>query len=171
MTFAVEQKGESMSDLIYRQDAVKTMYDLCEDIDNESLHIDVIVDALENLPSASAELSNDSPKLDNKNGELISRQDAIKYFAELWECIEAISDREEWEDVCVTTVSEIKSAQSEQRYTKEELKAFRHGIILTSMTKQESQHWHYNKDTATEIEFLERLYEKVGIDIKGSEIR
>lgn len=103
--------------------------------------------------------------------DIIYRQDAIKYFTELWECIGTISDREEWEDVCVTTVSEIKSAQSEQRYTKEELKAFRHGIILTSMAKQESQHWHYNKDTATEIEFLERLYEKVGIDIKGSEIR
>ena len=45
-----------MSDLIYRQDAVKTMYDACEDIDNESLHIDVIVDALENLPSAEPEI-------------------------------------------------------------------------------------------------------------------
>ena len=39
-------------DLISRQDSVKKMYDLCEDIDSESLHIDVIVDALENLPSA-----------------------------------------------------------------------------------------------------------------------
>ena len=46
--------------------------------------------------------------------DCISRQDAIKYFAELWECIEAISDREEWEDVCVTTVNEIKSAQLER---------------------------------------------------------
>ncbi len=54
MIFVVGRKGESMSDLIYRQEAVKTMYDLCEDIDNESLHIDVIVDALENLPSAES---------------------------------------------------------------------------------------------------------------------
>ena len=42
----------SDKDTIYRQDAVKTMYDLCENIDQEFLHIDVIVDALENLPSA-----------------------------------------------------------------------------------------------------------------------
>ena len=43
-------------ELIYRQDAVKTMYDLCEDIDDESLHIDVIVDALENLPFAEPKI-------------------------------------------------------------------------------------------------------------------
>ena len=42
----------SDKDTIYRQDAVKTMYDLCENIDQEFLHIDVIVDALENLPFA-----------------------------------------------------------------------------------------------------------------------
>ena len=48
------------------------------------------------------------------SSDTISRQDTIKYFAELWECIEAIGDREEWEDVCVTTVNEIKSAQLER---------------------------------------------------------
>ena len=49
------------------------------------------------------------------SSDTISRQDAIKYFAELWECIEAISDREEWEDVCVTTVNEIKSAEPQKK--------------------------------------------------------
>lgn len=47
---------ELVNDCINRQDAVKTMYDACEDIDDESLHIDVIVDALENLPSAEPEI-------------------------------------------------------------------------------------------------------------------
>lgn len=47
-----DRRGNRMDDLISRQGSVKTMYDLCEDIDRESLHIDVIVDALENLPSA-----------------------------------------------------------------------------------------------------------------------
>ena len=47
--------------------------------------------------------------------DLISKQDAIKYFTELWECIETIGDREEWEDVCITTVNEIKSAESERK--------------------------------------------------------
>lgn len=45
--------------------------------------------------------------------DTIYRQDAIKYFIELWECIGTICDREEWEDVCVTTVNEIKSAQQD----------------------------------------------------------
>lgn len=45
--------------------------------------------------------------------DYITRQDAIKFFTELWECIGTIGDREEWEDVCVTTVNEIKSAQQE----------------------------------------------------------
>ena len=112
------------------------------------------------------QLSNNSLKLDNENGDLISREEILKlpqrkgYAVNGWETYIRVSD-----------IKELPSAQSEQRYTKEELKAFRHGIILTSMAKQESQHWHYNKDTATEIEFLERLYEKVGVDIKGSEIR
>jgi len=47
--------------------------------------------------------------------DAIYRQDAIKYFAELWECIGTISDREEWEDVCTTTVNEIKSAEPERK--------------------------------------------------------
>lgn len=47
--------------------------------------------------------------------DIIYRQDAIKYFTELWECIGTISNREEWEDVCVTTVSEIKSAEPERK--------------------------------------------------------
>lgn len=63
----VKESGDLVKDLvndcISRQDAVKTMYDACEDIDHESLHIDVVVDALENLPSASPDLSTYSDKL------------------------------------------------------------------------------------------------------------
>ena len=50
------------------------------------------------------------------SSDTISRQDAIKFFTELWECIGTIGDREEWEDVCVTTVNEIKSAQPEPQW-------------------------------------------------------
>ena len=63
------------SDTISRQDAVKTMYDACEDIDDESLHIDVIVDALENLPSAESETHEE--RTETHACDLISRQDAI----------------------------------------------------------------------------------------------
>ena len=126
-----------MSELIYKQQAIDAIYNTfsyayCNNCENNGKDNDscdechrkyqnwaasrnTIESVINALPSASTELSNDSPKLDNKNGELISRQDAIKYFAELWECIEAISDREEWEDVCVTTVNEIKSAEPQKK--------------------------------------------------------
>ena len=55
----------------------------------------------------------------------------------------------------------LPSAQPEQRYTEEELRVFAHGISLSLLSKRSAQHWRYDKDTATEIEFLERLYDKV----------
>lgn len=62
------------------------------------------------------------------------------------------------------------SAQPEQRYTEEELRVFAHGISLSLLSKRSAQHWRYDEDTATEIKFLERLYEKVGADIRGEEV-
>ena len=61
------------------------------------------------------------------------------------------------------------SAQPEQRYTKEELRVFQHGISLSLLSKRSAQHWRYDEDTATEIEFLERLYEKVVADMRGEQ--
>ena len=61
----------------------------------------------------------------------------------------------------------LKDAQPEQRYTEEELRVFRHGISLSLLSKRSSQHWQYDEDTATEIKFLERLYEKVSADMRG----
>ena len=65
---------------------------------------------------------------------------------------------------------QFPSVQPEQRYTEEELRVFAHGISLRLLSKRSAQHWRYDKDTATEIEFLERLYEKVGADIRGEEV-
>ena len=64
----------------------------------------------------------------------------------------------------------LPSAQPEQRYTEEELRIFQHGISLSLLSKRSAQHWQYDEDTATEIKFLERLYEKVGADIRGEEV-
>ena len=72
---------------------------------NEKLY-DALGVAIEAL--SSSEIPNSS--------DTIYRQDAIKFFTELWECIGTIGDREEWEDVCITTVNEIKSAQPEQQH-------------------------------------------------------
>ena len=45
------------------------------------------------------------------SSDTISRRKAFEYFVTLWECIGTIMDRDEWEDVCMTTVNEIPSAQ------------------------------------------------------------
>jgi len=66
-------------------------------------------------------------------------------------------------------MSELPSAQPEQRYTEEELRVFAHGISLSLLSKRSAQHWRYDEDTATEIKFLERLYEKVGADMRGEQ--
>ena len=95
--------------------------------------------------------------------DLISRQAAID---------RAVSIPMFGRDVKMVAVSEIKnlpSAQPEQRYTEEELRVFKHGISLSLLSKRSSQHWQYDEDTATEIKFLERLYDKVSADMKGEQ--
>ena len=63
----------------------------------------------------------------------------------------------------------MRPAQPEPRYTEEELRVFAHGISLSLLSKRSAQHWRYDKDTATEIKFLERLYDKVGAEIRGEQ--
>ena len=63
----------------------------------------------------------------------------------------------------------LPSVQPKQRYTEEELSVFAHGISLSLLSKRSAQHWQYDEDTATEIEFLERLYDKVSADTKGGQ--
>lgn len=72
-------------------------------------------------------------------------------------------------DIDRQTILNLPSAQPEQRYTEEELRVFAHGISLSLLSKRSSQHWQYDEDTATEIEFLERLYDKVSADMKGGQ--
>ena len=47
--------------------------------------------------------------------DLINRRKAFEYFVALWECIGTIMDRDEWEDVCMTTANEIPPAQPERK--------------------------------------------------------
>lgn len=93
--------------------------------------------------------------------DLIDRQAAIAHAVPL-----NLFGRE----VMMVSVSELEnlpSAQPEPRYTEEELRVFQHGISLSLLSKRSAQHWNYDEDTATEIKFLERLYEKVCADMKG----
>lgn len=82
----------------------------------------------------------------------------------------SITDAEAWH--LRQVAGDIKSmppADPERRYTVEELRVFQHGISLSLLSKRSAQHWQYDEDTATEIKFLERLYEKVGADMRGDE--
>ena len=112
--------------------------------------------------------------------DLISRQaaiDAVKKntfrltFAEEQNCEGHVAWSAEavYSDVMEGALLELPSAQPEQRYTEEELRVFAHGISLSLLSKRSAQHWRYDKDTATEIKFLERLYEKVGADMRGEQ--
>ena len=105
--------------------------------------------------------------------DLISRQAAIDALVKAiredpyYDSNEAINGL----GVCDVRVilNDLPSAQPEQRYTEEELRVFKHGISLSLLSKRSAQYWHYDADTAIEIEFLERLYDKVSADMKGEQ--
>ena len=97
--------------------------------------------------------------------DLISRQAALDMAFTIQ--TDDSSGNEILDVVEADDIKALPSAQPEQRYTEEELRVFQHGISLSLLSKRSAQHWHYDEDTATEIKFLERLYEKVGADIRG----
>jgi len=104
--------------------------------------------------------------------DYISRQAAIDAIGEkplAWtEGEYELGLQNQWQSD-VDALNGLPSAQPEQRYTEEELRVFQHGISLSLLSKRSSQHWRYDEDTATEIKFLERLYEKVCADIRGEQ--
>ena len=97
--------------------------------------------------------------------DLISRQAAITEFS----CCELTPDGGIDANYAIDFLKQMPSAQPEPRYTEEELRVFQHGISLSFLSKRLAQNWHYDEDTATEIEFLERLYDKVSADMKGEQ--
>lgn len=101
--------------------------------------------------------------------DLIERQKAIDALADM-HC-KSDEDGYVWiiRSDAWARIDALPSAQPEQRYTEEELRVFKHGISLSLLSKRSSQHWQYDEDTATEIKFLERLYEKVSADMRGAE--
>ena len=111
--------------------------------------------------------------------DLISRQAAIDALARMMPrsytpdgshpADEEIFRAQEVFADCIEALEILPSAQPEQRYTEEELRVFQHGISLSLLSKRSSQHWQYDEDTATEIKFLERLYEKVVADMRGEQ--
>ena len=97
--------------------------------------------------------------------DLISRQAAISHVDD----VPYIKDHPNVGLLWKAWIESLPSARPEPRYTEEELRVFQHGISLSLLSKRSAQHWRYDKDTATEIEFLERLYDKVSANMKGEQ--
>lgn len=108
------------------------------------------------------------------DSDTISRQAAIDALTRKMVSIPTAGEKDLMGDVNriraedISVIRRLPSAQPE-RYTKEELRVFAHGISLSLLSKRSAQHWRYDEDTATEIKFLERLYEKVVADIRGEQ--
>ena len=126
------------------------------------------------------ELSEHGTNLAEVGTDAISRQaaiDAVKKntfrltFAEEQNCEGHVAWSAEavYSDVMEGALLELPSAQLGQRYTNEELMIFQHGISLRLLSKRSAQHWRYDENTATEIKFLERLYEKVSANMRGGQ--
>lgn len=113
------------------------------------------IDALCELPSAHPDVP------DTNVGDTISKQAAIRLITGY----NGVVDK----SVAKRLIAQLPSAQPEQRYTEEELRVFQHGISLSLLSKRSAQYWQYDEDTATEIKFLERLYEKVSADMRGED--
>ena len=135
-----------MSDLIDRQAAIKAVEELppCYNGFSDTYDKACIIGVLEEVPSAQ-------PDLDEWC------TDCSEYDSEKHCC-------PRWNKVIRNT---LKDAQPERNYTNKELDIFRHGISLRLLSKRSAQHWRYDEDTAKEIEFLERLYNKVVEDMRG----
>ena len=98
--------------------------------------------------------------------DLISRQAAIEALhMHLMYRMGTDSNKKRLDD----WINSLPTAQTEQRYTEEELSVFARGISLSLLSKRSAQRWKYDEDTATEIKFLERLYEKVRADMRGEQ--
>ena len=137
-------------------------------VDIDSWAMEIAVEAMEKY----SEVPNSS--------DCISRQaaiDAVKKntfrltFAEEQNCEGHVAWSAEavYSDVMEGALLELPSAQLGQRYTNEELMIFQHGISLSLLSKRSAQHWRYDENTATEIKFLERLYEKVSANMRGGQ--
>jgi len=132
----------------------------CESHCGFSEAIDMAIEALK------AQLFSESTTKD-ATSDLISRQAAIDALDKRFDNI----PMEQTAEILMLRkdLRELPPAQPEQRYTEEELRVFQHGISLSLLSKRSAQHWRYDEDTATEIKFLERLYDKVVADMGGEQ--
>ena len=112
---------------------------------------------------------------DTNVGDMISRRMAIDAVEHITSSMSVCVNSDECHGMkrmqrqAVIELTNLQSAQPEQRYTEEELRVFAHGISLSLLSKRSAQHWQYDEDMAAEIKFLERLYDKVVADMRGEQ--
>ena len=158
-----------MSDTISRQAAIDMLKNRWKKTRNyEGIGDDIAEECelyLKQVPSAQPDVP------DTNVGDCISRQAVVKFFNDWISCLDENCHHQSVADMIIikNDFKNLPSAQPEQRYTEEELRVFQHGISLSLLSKRSSQHWQYDEDTATEIKFLERLYEKVVADMRGEQ--
>ena len=138
-----------MKDLIERQKAIDAIMKAAQEIEND-IHLSLtmaqgarsMVVEIERLPSAQPDLDEWCPDC--------KEYDSKRHYCPRFNRVirEALKDAKE-------------------RYTKEELKTFLHGISLRLLSLRSAQHWQEDEETAKKIEFLAHLYEKVEADMKG----
>lgn len=98
------------------KDLEQSLDDYCELNDEGKTAFSMAITALElfgiseQLPSVHPELSNNSPELDNKNGESISRQAAIDAVKEYFK-FSPLEGRQ-----CAKAIERVPSAQPEQKW-------------------------------------------------------
>jgi len=183
--FADDSKKVSSScgqenDLISRQDAIDAIDDYLDEysgLDEEGYHGEkwcAMAEAkmvIENLPPAQPKIlacgEGELNVPDTNVGDMISKKAVLRGLTDIAYNSCKTEGQAQVIDYAKTMVCVMPSAQIEQRYTEEELRVFAHGISLSLLSKRSAQHWRYDEDTATEIKFLERLYEKVGADMRG----
>jgi len=127
-----------------------------------------IYSVIENLPSVHPEKHTEE-RAETHSCDLIDRQAAIDALGEGAMVNYQAAGNDNGLIKAINVIKGLPSSQADQRYTEEELRVFAHGISLSLLSKRSAQHWRYDEDTATEIKFLERLYEKVGADMRGEQ--
>ena len=157
-----------MDKYINKTDIVKLINDSMLDL-SDSDDLNVMLTEVDELPTITiGHIADDSKKVSISCGPengLIDRRQAIDAINSHF----GFNIEEEYGSAVQEVINGLPSAQPEQRYTEDELRVFQHGISLRLLSKRSAQHWRYDEDTATEIKFLERLYEKVVADTRGEQ--
>lgn len=153
------QEPKTYGDTISRQAAIDVASRECHEW--RGIFSD-IEQGLKELPSVQSELAKYSPKLDNENGELISRQEAIDVLSEF------LSDREGgnkiwWKPVAESIVNALPSAEPSRKSGKWIWCGNHH--ICSECDEWALTRW--DEDECDEVDILTDFCPNCGVDMRG----